>query len=298
MEDASAPERAHETPATAAARVVLLGDPVAHSLSPAIHNAAFASLGLDVDYVATRVASEDVPAAVERLRQESFLGANVTAPHKQAVARLIDARDDDAAVIGVVNTVTRRGSTLYGANTDAAGLAAALETELGLTPYGLRILLLGASGAARAALVGLARRAPAGIAVYNRDGARAIALVEEMRPRFPGVMLRAMDAGAARAEGGDVDLIVNATSAGADGLSVPLDGLAPRPGAALLDMIYAQAPTPLMTTLAAGGTEVADGLEMLLQQAALSFTLWTALTAPLDVMRAAARTARAARTPL
>lgn len=270
----------------------MLGDPVAHSLSPAIHNAAFEALGLNIDYVAEHVAAADVPLAVECLREKPFLGANVTAPHKQAVVLLVDRCDKDAALIRAVNTITRRDSTLLGSNTDADGLVAALESELGLAPYGLRILLLGASGAARGALVGLARRAPAGIAVYNRDGARAVALVQEMTPFFPGVMLRAMDARAARDEGADVDLIVNATSAGADGVSLPLDGLEPRPGAALLDMIYAQAPTPLMTALAAGGTEVADGLEMLLQQAALSFTLWTGREAPLDVMRAAARLAR------
>ena len=176
---------------------------------------------------------------------------------------------------------------LRGYNTDARGLLAALESTLGLVPYGMRILLLGAGGAARAAAVALLAPAPAGLTVYNRDAVRAERLAASMRDRYGG-RVRAVTAEEARGEATDVDLIVNATSAGLDGVSTPLDRLRPRPGAALFDMVYAPTPTPLMRALAAEGTTVADGLEMLVQQAAAAFALWTDRDAPVAAMRRAA----------
>ncbi len=267
--------------------VVLLGDPVAHSLSPAMHNAAFQALGLTTEYRAARVDTAALPWAVARLRSAPYLGANVTVPHKEAAAALVDSVSDEAEAIGAVNTLVREDSILRGYNTDARGLLAALESTLGLVPYGMRILLLGAGGAARAAAVALLAHAPAGLTVYNRDPARAERLAASMRDRYGG-RVRAVAAEGARAEAADVDLIVNATSAGLDGVSTPLDRLQPRPGAALFDMVYAPTPTPLMRALAAEGTTVADGLEMLVQQAAAAFALWTGRDAPVAVMRRAA----------
>lgn len=252
-----------------------------------MHNAAFEALGLPLRYTAERVARDELPAALQRLRRLPYRGANVTVPHKEAVARLVDDLTERAAAIGAVNTVVCREGRLYGDNTDAAGLLVALERTLGAIPYGLRILLLGAGGAARAAAVALLSGGPAGLAIYNRDGARAEDLATAMRERYGG-RVRALDAAAAREEAGDVDLIVNATSAGLDGVSVPLDGLQPRPGAALYDMVYTPSPTPLMRLLAAQGTRVADGLEMLIGQAAASYACWTGREAPVAVMRAAA----------
>ncbi len=267
--------------------VVLLGDPVAHSLSPAMHNAAFRALGLPAQYRAERVDAVALPRMATRLRAAPYLGANVTIPHKEAVAALVDSWSDEAAAIGAVNTLVREDGALRGYNTDASGLLAALETTLGLVPYGMRILLLGAGGAARAAAVALLAHAPAGLTVYNRDAGRAERLAAGMRDRYGG-RVRAVAAEGARAEAAEADLIVNATSAGLDGVSIPLDRLRPRPGAALFDMVYAPTPTPLMRALAAEGTTVADGLEMLVQQAAAAFALWTGRAAPVAVMRRAA----------
>lgn len=267
--------------------VLLFGDPVAHSVSPAMHNAAYAALGLPGTYEARRVARQELPGAVTELRRAPYLGANVTVPHKEAMAGLVDVTGEEAAAIGAVNTVVRAGDRLRGENTDARGLLAALETALGVVPYGMRILLLGAGGAARAAAVGLLSGAPASLTIYNRSAERAESLAAAMRGRYGG---RVYAAGpeAARAEAADCDLIVNATSAGLDGAAMPLDDVEARPGAALYDMVYTPSPTPLMRALAARGANVADGLEMLVRQAAASFELWTACQAPVAVMRDAA----------
>lgn len=278
---------AQATTTPTVAQVLLFGDPVAHSVSPAMHNAAFAALGLRMHYQAERVGREELPAALDRLRRGPYRGANVTVPHKEAVASLVDAVTERAAAIGAVNTIVGEAGRLRGDNTDAQGLLDALERTLGIVPYGMRILLLGAGGAARGAAVALLSGGPAGLSIYNRDGARAAALAAAMHERYGG-RVRALSAEDARDEAGDVDLIVNATSAGLDGVSLPLDGLQPRPGAALYDMVYTPSPTPLMQQLAAQGTRVADGLEMLVGQAAASFTAWTGREAPVAVMREAA----------
>lgn len=267
--------------------ILLLGDPVAHTVSPAMHNAALRALSLPGHYTARRVAPDDLPAALAALRRPLHLGANVTIPHKEAAANLVDTLTERAAAIGAVNTIVREGSALRGDNTDAHGLLAALEAALGVVPYGMRILLLGAGGAARAAAVALLSGGPASLCIYNRDGARAAALAARLRESYGG-RVWAGDAEAARREASEVDLIVNATSAGLDGASVPLDNVCPRPGAALYDMVYWPAPTPLMRALAAQGTTVAGGLSMLVFQAAASFAAWTGREAPVEVMREAA----------
>lgn len=264
--------------------IMLLGDPVAHSVSPAMHNAALRELGLPGCYVARRVARDELREAVERLRRPPFLGANVTVPHKEAVAAMVDVETDSAVTIGAINTIVREGTRLRGDNTDAPGLLAALEAALGMVPYGMRVLLLGAGGAGRAAAVALLSGGPAGLSIYNRNAPRAEALAGAMHARFGG-RVRAVDAVAAREEAGDADLIVNATSAGLDGASLPLDGLQVRPGAAAYDMVYTPSPTPFMRMLAAQGAHVADGLDMLVFQAAASFHAWTGHEAPIDVMR-------------
>jgi len=271
-------------------QVVLLGDPVAHSVSPAMHNAAFRALDLPGHYAARRVPSALLADAVAALRGEVYRGANVTVPHKQAVLPLLDELGPDAAAIGAVNTIVREGGRLRGENTDAPGLLAALESALGIVPYGLRILLLGAGGAARAAAAAMLSRGPASLTIYNRDPARAERLATELRARYGG-RVRAVERAVALDEGADVDLVVNATSAGLDGVSLPLAGLRPRPGASLYDMVYAPSPTPLMCALADEGANVADGLAMLVAQAAASFALWTGRDAPVATMRDAARRA-------
>ncbi len=252
-----------------------------------MHNAALRALGLPGRYEPMQVSSAGLAEAVTRLRRPPYLGANVTIPHKVAVASLVDESTDVARAIGAVNTVIRDGSRLRGHNTDAQGLLGALEFCLGMVPYNMRILLLGAGGAARAAAVAVLSGGAAGLAIYNRSPERARHLAEAMLDRFGG-RIRAVDADGALDEAAEADLIVNATSAGMDGTALPLANLKTRPGAALYDMVYTPSPTPLMAELAAQGAHVADGLEMLVRQAAASFAEWTRREAPIDVMRDAA----------
>jgi shikimate dehydrogenase len=267
--------------------LVLLGDPVAHSVSPVMHNAALRALGLPGRYEPQQVNRADLAGAVERLRRPPYLGANVTIPHKEAVAALVDETTEVAQSIGAVNTLIRDGDRLRGHNTDAQGLLGALEHCLGMVPYNMRVLLLGAGGAARAAAVALLSGGVAGLAIYNRSPERARQLAQVLLDGFGG-RIGAVDVDGALDEAAEADLIVNATSAGMDGNSLPLAKLRTRPGAALYDMVYTPSPTPLMAELASQGAHVADGLEMLVRQAAASFAEWTRHEAPIDVMRVAA----------
>ena len=268
-------------------QIVLLGDPVGHSVSPSMHNAAFRALGLGGCYSLRRVDKEGLPAAFGDLRLPSVAGANVTIPHKESALGLVDTASESASAIGAVNTVIRHGTQLHGDNTDAVGLLAGLEKSLGVVPYGLRIVLLGAGGAARAAAYALLSGGPASLAIYNRNAARAVALSVAMRDRFGG-RVRALSESETLQEAADADLIVNSTSAGMDGVSVPLPGITVRSGAALYDMVYVPSPTPLMRLLRAQGASVADGLDMLVCQAAAAFELWTGREPPIAAMKEAA----------
>src|SRR2546423_15637996 len=161
-------------------RLALFGNPVAHSVSPAMHNAALRALGLNGCYVAQCVRHEELPAAVDELRRPPYLGANVTVPHKEAVARLVETLDGEAATIGAANTIVREGDRLPGYNTDARGLLPALEATLAVVPYDLRILLLGAGTAARAAAVAPLSGGPARLTRFNRHAGRPSRLAAAM----------------------------------------------------------------------------------------------------------------------
>ena len=258
--------------------VWLLGHPVEHSLSPAMHNAAFAALGLPHRYEARDVAEAELAATLQRMRRDEVLGANVTIPHKETVLRLMDDVSDEARKIGAVNTIVRRRERLAGENTDAYGFHRALE-EAHVSPR--RVLLLGAGGAARAcATVLLASGAEVLVANRNRDRADRLARsldVDRRRPRAtPWPTQDDLDR---------VDAVVNATPLGLHNED-PLKGRAlPR---VVVDLVPMAAETPLVKRAkATENTTVVDGLSMLLHQAARSFQLWTGLEPPLAVMRQA-----------
>jgi len=259
-------------------QVWLIGDPVAHSLSPAMHNAAFAALGLPHRYEAREVKAEQLAATLERMRQEDVLGANVTIPHKEAVLRLVARVSDEARRIGAVNTITRHGGLLHADNTDGHGFRTALA-EAGLEPR--RVIVLGAGGAARACVVELLR-AGADVSVANRTRERADRLarsVEVDRRRARAI------AWPSQHDLDEADTVVNATPLGLQNED-PLRGRTlPR---AIVDLVPAAAPTPLVKRArATENVTVVDGLSMLLHQAARSFQLWTGLEPPVAVMRAA-----------
>ncbi len=261
--------------------VRLLGHPVAHSLSPAMHNAAFAALRLPHRYEAVDVAPERLADAVAALRADDALGANATIPHKESVARLLDELADEARAIGAVNTIVRRGSVLAGHNTDGTGFQAA-AAEAGLWPTGARVLVLGAGGAARACVHTLL--AGNDVLVANRSPRRAERLAREVVVNGAHARLVEWPHGGALREL-RVDVVVNASPLGMAGED-PLAG-ADLP-AVVLDIVPTLDQTPLVIRARENqNVRVMDGLAMLLHQAAGSFELWTGLPAPLEVMRAA-----------
>lgn len=267
----------------------LIGEPVAHSRSPALHNAAFAHLGLRARYELWPTPAHDLAARVESLRAEHILGANVTLPHKVAVLDLLDRVDPEAAVIGAVNTIIRAADgSLAGANTDAPAFLAALREEASYDPAGQAAVILGASGAARAAAVALVGAGVARLFVVNRTLAKAEDLLGDVLAAAAGdPLLYALASGDAELPDAlaGASLVVNATSLGWHGDETPLPAeLIPR-DALIYDMVYR--PTRLLHDAAARGARTLDGSGMLVRQAALAFQRWTGLPAPLGVMRAA-----------
>ena len=263
-------------------RVVgIIGDPVAHSRSPAIHNAAFAELGLDWVYVAFPVPRGAGEAAINAVRVLGLAGLNVTMPHKSAAAAACDELSDAARALDSVNTVVNRDGVLFGDSTDGAGLLAALRDER-LNLSGAGVLVLGAGGAARAIVHALGEAgARVTIAARRPDaGAQAARLA----PDTHVIAFSELDAAVHSA-----NLIVNATPLGMDGEPPPFAVEALEPTQFVYDTVYHPSPTPLLEAAAARGIPHAGGLGMLVHQAACSFTLWTGETAPLAVMFDAAR---------
>lgn len=267
--------------------LALLGHPVAHSRSPAIHTAALEALGVDARYLAFDVAPARLGEAVAGLRALGALGANVTIPHKQAVMAHLDAIEPTAAAIGAVNTIVRDGDRLVGANTDAAGLVSSLK-DAGFDPGGAHVLVVGAGGAARAAIVGLAEAGAAHVTVAARRAEQASALASGLRVGAP---VCAVELGALPLAG--TDLLIQATSAtmGPDGegfaAALGLDALPDH--ATVIDLVYAPLETAVLRVARARGLRCVDGLGMLVGQAAVALERWLGVPAPLEVMRAAAR---------
>jgi shikimate dehydrogenase len=260
----------------------VLGWPVTHSLSPVIHNAAFAALGMDWTYVALPVEPGEVPAAVAGLRALGFAGANVTMPHKEAVADVMDDLTEDADRLRAVNTIEVVRDRLIGHNTDAPGFARFLAHDVGFEPAGKTALLFGAGGAARACALAVARAGLTRIVVALREPARAAPVVDALDGFATEVEAIAFD-DAAEAS---ADLVVNATPLGAHGEGLPLPKLGP--DGLFVDLLYRPATTPGQQAARAAGAQAVGGLGLLLHQGALSFELWTGRQAPLEVMSAAA----------
>lgn len=262
----------------------VIGSPIRHSLSPAIHNAAFRSLDLDWVYVALEVADGAVPAALDGVRALGIEGLSVTMPHKDAVAAGVDDLSDDARVLGAVNCVVRDGSRLTGHNTDGPGFLGGLRAAAGLDVAGARCVVLGAGGAARAVIRSLAVAGAADVAVVNRTPHRG-----EAAARLAGAVGRVGVADDVTT----ADLLVNATSVGMGaepGAPAPLPIAAEllHGGLVVADLVMHPVTTPLLQAAAERDATPVDGLGMLVHQAALAFELWTGVAAPLEAMTAAA----------
>ena len=274
--------------------VGLIGWPVGHSRSPAMHNAAFAALGLDWCYVPLPVNPEPasrVGDAVRGLRALGLAGANVTVPHKQAVIPYLDELSPAAQAIGAVTTiVVHPDGQLTGDNTDAPGFIADLRDH-GIEPADRRALVLGAGGSARAVVYGLAEAGAATVTIANRTVARANELIADLQPRLPACPLHScalpddLPTVAARA-----DIVINCTSLGmtpyVDGLPW-LPDLPFRADQACYDLVYNPRDTRLMQQARAGGAHTVGGIGMLVWQGAVAFARWTGVTPPVDIMRQA-----------
>lgn len=269
----------------------VIGHPVAHSLSPAIHNAAFAACGIDWAYLAFDVAPGGGAAAVEAMRTLHLGGLSVTMPHKADVAQAVDRCTPAARRLGAVNCVAWEQGELVGHNTDGDGFLDSLMPALSRPLPELRCFVLGAGGAARSVIVALAAAGAAEVAVCNRTSRRAEAAA---------ALAGSAGSVAASSQVGGYDVVVNATSLGMAGTNgaglVPVDPSRLHDGQLVVDLVYNPLRTRLLAEAAARGAAVLDGVGMLVHQAAHQFTLWTGRDAPLGAMEAAARNGVAQRT--
>jgi shikimate dehydrogenase len=270
-------------------KLAVLGQPISHSRSPAMHNAALAALGLAGawTYDAIELAPDHFASRIRALPREGFVGANVTVPHKLAALALADEASDAASAIGAANTLSFAGGRVVAENTDSIGFLEALPDS----PEGKRALVLGAGGSARAVIWALLDRG-AEVAIWNRTPARADALARELGGKVARPS-RVVDAVSMSA----YDLIVNATTVGmgassdvrADLKSLPIDADALGETHQLVDLAYGAVETELVRAAKARGAQVIDGLEVLVRQGAASLQIWTGLDPPIEAMREAAR---------
>jgi shikimate dehydrogenase len=272
---------------TAHTRLVgVLGHPIGHSLSPQIHNKAFAAQGVDAVYVAFDVHPEQLPSAAAGIRALGMWGANVTVPHKEAIVSLLDEVEPLAARIGAVNTIVNKDGRLFGHNTDAAGFLSALHSVKASGAQGLRCLVAGAGGAARAIVAGLSTDGAAEIWVHNRTFGRAEALCAAASG-WGSTPCEAITDEELAERVQAAELLVNATSVGLAGAvkesAFPVDILVS--SQVVIDVVYGPRPTALVAAAEARGATALDGREMLVMQAASSYRLWTGLEPPLEAMR-------------
>ncbi len=277
-------------------RVVLIGHPVAHSFSAQMQQAAFDALGIDARYELLDTPTPALQETIEALRGDEFLGANVTIPHKERAATFVDRKSDDAAATGAVNCITREGKRLIGHNTDVDAFRISLDTLVGKQKMPRAAVVLGAGGAARAAVHALITMGFQRVIVFNRHLHRAEGLVRHFARSAAHMELRAMPwhESVIESELSRTKVLINATSVGLASDESPIPGELLPPDLLVLDMIYNPPETRLLRDAkAAGAAAVMNGELMLLQQGAAAFQLWTGQPAPIDVMRQKLAEARA-----
>ena len=278
-----------------ASLVGLIGYPLGHTISPAFQQAAFDHHSLPVKYHAWPTHPDLLEKKVHSLRGGEYLGANVTVPHKERVAGLVDRLDAAAAAIGAVNTVVRENGSLAGSNTDAYGFATSLRVTGGFDPRGKRAVILGAGGAARAAVFALAEEGVRSLVIANRTLERAESLAASVEGTVCEVAAVPLGGAGLERAAADADLIVNSTSVGMQGGDAgsvsPLRAELIPASALVYDMVYNPAQTPLLEEAAEAGAACLGGLPMLVYQGAGAFERWTGLDAPVQVMFEAAEEA-------
>jgi shikimate dehydrogenase len=267
----------------------IIGDPVEHSLSPVMHNAAFKELGLNLVYVAFNVTRNELRDAISGAKSLGLLGLNVTMPHKNAVMSYLDETDSAAKAIGAVNTILNERGKIIGFNTDGKGAMVALQ-ENGVSTDEKKMVLLGAGGAAKAIAFQAAQEVEE-LVVLNRTSENAEKLAQLLCKKFGNkVKGGTLSAEALKEELKTTDILVNATSVGMN----PNVNVSPVPSDLLkrdlcvMDIVYNPLETKLLADAKAAGAKVVSGLEMLLYQGAVAFEIWTKCPAPVDAMKKAA----------
>lgn len=266
----------------------IFGYPIGHSLSPLMHNTAFAHHGIDAVYLPFAVHPAQVESAVKAVAALHIRGVNVTIPHKQAVMPWLDTLAPEARLIGAVNTIHLQDGRLHGYNTDGLGFLRSLE-EAGGTVVGRTVLLLGAGGAARAIAVQLCLAGIRRLYLSNRTLARAEELASFLKQHLPqtDISVVAMGASSLATHLPHTDIVVNATAVGMhadDPMVLPLTTL--RPQHLVCDIVYRPLHTPLLRLAQDQGAQTVDGLGMLLHQGATAFEIWTGESFPLTLIRA------------
>jgi shikimate dehydrogenase len=266
----------------------IIGDPVEHSLSPVMHNAAFNELGLNLVYVAFTVTPTELKTAVLGAKSLNLRGLNVTMPHKHAVMNYLDDVDQTAKNIGAVNTVLNNNGKLVGYNTDGAGAMIALQ-ENGVDAEEKKLVLLGAGGAAKAIAYQAAQDVEE-LVILNRTEEKAKELVKVLQSFDAKVSSRALSAASLKDELANVDILVNATSVGMhpDYDASPVSSDLLRSGMCVMDIVYNPLNTKLLNDAKSAGAKTVSGVEMLIYQGAVAFEIWTNCPAPVEAMKNAA----------
>jgi shikimate dehydrogenase len=278
-------------------RLGVLGHPVAHSLSPQMQNAALEKSDLEMRYARFEIVPGELRTALELLRELDFVGVNLTIPHKIAALEFVDDLDETAREVGALNTIKVDRGNLRGFNTDGKGFSRAIREEFSVDLRDLRVLVIGAGGAARAIALQCAKENCERLVIANRDAEKAKRLGDELRAFFAGprvlgpvARLQAIDCdeAALRFQIANTDLVVNATPLGltrADPAPIPARLLAPH--LMVYDTVYASGPTPFVSSAIEAGARAANGLSMLLHQGALAFEIWFDRAPPIEAMRKA-----------
>jgi len=266
--------------------VAIFGDPVEHTLSPAMHNTAFSELGMEYAYIAFHVTPGGLGEAVRAIRSLGFAGANITVPHKERVMEFLDDVDDEAARMGAVNTIVNDNGRLSGYNTDGRGFIMSLREDGGFDPASRRVFVCGAGGASRGVCFALASAGVRRIYLYDVDGPRMERLVMEANSAFGRDFVRPsiLDPDFIRG----ADLVVNATPLGmreSDPLPMPEGSF--RAGQVVYDVVYNPAETKTLKAARSAGAKGVNGLGMLLYQGVLAFEHWFGRTPPAESMKRA-----------
>lgn len=278
------------------ARLAVIGRPVAHSLSPQMHQAALDVHGIDARYIRIDIAPGSVGEALRRMRDLGFTGCNVTLPHKVEALEACDGTDPDARLLGAVNTIAFTADGIHGSNTDAPGFLTAFEEAFGRSPAGLAMLIAGTGGGAgRTLATACAMAGAARLVLVNRTAAKARAVAEQLRSATHSpteTLVVSPDDPSLDAIARECDAIVNATSLGlSEDDPPPLPAGALRTGQMVFDAVYRDGSTPLVALAGSIGCKTADGKLMLLHQGALAFRHWFPGTEPLESMRRALQSA-------